>query len=192
MSSVREVFQGDESQILDAYVLMLHRWSQVHNLTAEKSKDAIYQNLIQPSLSLDSVLSKYGSLIDLGTGAGIPGMVLAILRPGQHWVLVEKSTKKRRFLKYVVSDLALQNVTVFDDSFEKMPFDSGIDAVVSRGSAKLFRQIDLTSMWRENQIPLYSVQTEKSLDGYNGEVELELIDLPGVKKQNGLVLVKVK
>ena len=102
-------------------------------------------------------------MLDLGTGAGIPGVVLAICQPRQHWVLVERSKKKVLFLKHIVNDFSLENVKIIAEDFTSIPIEQGIGAIVSRGSAKLEQQIKMTHRWRKQGSKLYSIQTAKSL-----------------------------
>lgn len=189
---VGEGADGSTEEKLVEYVSLLQRWSRVHNLTAIREEDDIYQALIVPSLAMGGVLSSHRCLLDLGTGAGIPGLILAIVRPRQSWVLVEKSVKKCSFLKRVVSDLGLENVSIHSGGFAEMPFDDRVEAIVSRGSAKLSGQVDLTEQWRKRGVPLFSIQTEKSFGEYLGQGKVAAVRVTGFGQAHGLVLVKVK
>ena len=182
----------DSEEKLVEYVSLLQRWSRVHNLTAIRAEEDIYQTLIVPSLALGDVLSRHRCLLDLGTGAGIPGLILAIVRPCQSWVLVERSAKKSCFLRRVVSGLSLENVSIYSGDFAEMAFDDRVEAVVSRGSAKLLGQVDMTAQWRKRGVPLFSVQTEKSFGEYSGQSKVSAVRVAGFGQAHGLVLVKVK
>lgn len=174
------------------YVERLHAWNQVHNLTGLAHPEEMVAQLVCPSLALAPVLGKYKCLLDLGTGAGIPGMVLAICHPGQSWVLVERSQKKGRFLQQVITDLGCRNVTVRIADFTQMPFDRQVEAIVSRGSAKLGRQIGMTAAWREQGVPIYTVQTEKSLTEQAPALKEVSSSVVLDFKDAGLVLLKVR
>jgi 16S rRNA (guanine527-N7)-methyltransferase len=96
---------------LENFASLLHEWNQVHNLTGAKSIEAIYDN-IADSLYPLNFISKPTTLLDVGTGAGFPGLVLAIALPQCEVVLAEPLKKRVSFLKYAAIDLELSNVRV--------------------------------------------------------------------------------
>ena len=163
---IRQMRPGLGDQVVERlchYVARLQAWNCVHNLTGLDGAHDIVTQLVMPSIALQSTLSKYDCVLDLGTGAGIPGVVLAICQPRQHWVLVERSKKKVLFLKHIVNDFSLENVKIIAEDFTSIPIEQGIGAIVSRGSAKLEQQIKMTHRWRKQGSKLYSIQTAKSL-----------------------------
>lgn len=177
---------------LHHYVDRLYVWNQVHNLTGLTDHEQMVTQLIRPSIALAPVMKKYKCVLDLGTGAGIPGLVLAICHPWQSWVLVERSQKKGRFLRQVITDLGCHNVTVQMADFTRMPYDEQIEAIVTRGSAKLKQQIVMTAAWRQRGVPLYSVQTEKSLSEQADS--LNQVDTQSIAgfDEPGLMLLQVR
>ena len=96
---------------LEHFATLLHEWNQVHNLTGAKSIEAIYDNIVDALYPL-SFVKKPQTLLDVGTGAGFPGLVLAIALPDTKVVLAEPLKKRVSFLKYATIDGALLNVTV--------------------------------------------------------------------------------
>ncbi len=96
---------------LEHFATLLHEWNQVHNLTGAKSIEAIYGNIVDALYPL-SFVKKPQTLLDVGTGAGFPGLVLAIALPDTKVVLAEPLKKRVSFLKYATIDGALLNVTV--------------------------------------------------------------------------------
>jgi len=96
---------------LERFALLLHEWNRVHNLTGAKTVEAIYDNIIDSLYPLTFV-EKPKSLLDVGTGAGFPGLVLAIALPDAEVVLAEPLRKRVSFLKYVCIDLGLKHVKV--------------------------------------------------------------------------------
>lgn len=176
---------------LQAYVALLVSWNKVHNLTGFDSQEEMVRQLVLPSIALSSALGAFACVLDLGTGAGVPGMVLAMVHPGQRWVLVEKSTKKALFLRHAVQRLGLDNVEVISQDFKTVAVDERVDAVVSRGSAKLGVQLSLTEKWRKHGVPLYSVQTEKSLQEQAQWLNGQACERQPLNGSDGLVLVKI-
>jgi len=96
---------------LENFSSLLHEWNQIHNLTGAKSIDAIYVNIIDSLFPL-TFIEKPKTLLDVGTGAGFPGIVLAMALPECEVVLAEPLKKRVSFLKYAAIDLELPNVKV--------------------------------------------------------------------------------
>ena len=96
---------------LENFSSLLHEWNQVHNLTGAKSIDAIYVNIIDSLFPL-TFIEKPKILLDVGTGAGFPGIILAMALPECEVVLAEPLKKRVSFLKYAAIDLELKNVRV--------------------------------------------------------------------------------
>ncbi len=96
---------------LERFAALLHEWNKVHNLTGAKTIQAIDQNILDSLYPL-TFIQKPKSVLDVGTGAGFPGLVLAIALPETEVVLAEPLKKRIAFLKYAVMDLELENVQV--------------------------------------------------------------------------------
>jgi 16S rRNA (guanine527-N7)-methyltransferase len=105
------VFDDTVVQKLAGFAELLHEWNQVHNLTGAKTIDMIYENIIDSLYPL-TFIQVPESLLDVGTGAGFPGLVLAIVLPQTEVVLAEPLKKRVSFLKYTCIDLGLKNVKV--------------------------------------------------------------------------------
>ena len=96
---------------LEKFASLLHEWNQIHNLTGAKNIDAIYVNIIDSLFPL-TFIDTPKTLLDVGTGAGFPGLVLAIALPNTEVVLAEPLKKRVSFLKYASIDLEIFNVKV--------------------------------------------------------------------------------
>jgi len=115
---------------LEHFASLLNEWNQVHNLTGAKTIAAIYTNIIDSLYPL-TFIDKPKTLLDVGTGAGFPGLVLAIALPGSEVVLAEPLKKRVSFLKYAVMDLELKNVKVEAKRVEKVEHKA-FDLISSR------------------------------------------------------------
>jgi 16S rRNA (guanine527-N7)-methyltransferase len=127
---------------LEKFALLLNEWNKIHNLTGAKSIDAIYKNIIDSLYPL-SFIKKPKKLLDVGTGAGFPGLVLAIALEDVEIVLAEPLKKRVSFLKYAILDLDLKNVKVEAKRVEML---NGIvfDMVTSRAVTNTKLLLDLT------------------------------------------------
>jgi len=96
---------------IDDFAKYLMDWNRVHNLTGAKTYEAIKEQMYDSIYPL-TFLPKQNSLLDIGTGAGFPGMILAIAMPKTKCTLCEPLRKRASFLKFVARELQLTNVTV--------------------------------------------------------------------------------
>jgi len=98
------------SDALLALVSELGRWSQRMNLTAHRSPEAIVRHLILGAAALTAQVPSVGSLADIGSGAGFPGLPFAVLRPETRVTLVEPRQKRHHFQRAAVRAMGLRNV----------------------------------------------------------------------------------
>ena len=110
---------------LERFAALLHEWNGVHNLTGAKSIEAIYTNIVDSLYPL-TFIAMPETLLDVGTGAGFPGLVLAMALPESEVVLAEPLKKRVAFLKYACIDVGIPNVKVEAKRVEQVvhaPFD---------------------------------------------------------------------
>ncbi len=138
-----DIFLEDEVVVkLENFASLLHEWNQIHNLTGAKSIDAIYLNIIDSLYPLNFI-EKPKKLLDVGTGAGFPGLVLAIALPQTEVVLAEPLKKRVSFLKYAAMDLELKNVKVEAKRVEQLKC-SAFELISSRAVTNTKLLLDLT------------------------------------------------
>lgn len=126
-------------QLLIDYLNLLLTWNRVFNLTSiVDPREMVYLHIID-SLSVQSLLQGK-HMLDVGTGAGLPGIPLAIIHPEQQWMLLDKNNKKTRFLTQVVAELKLPNVQVVHNRAEDFHTEHCFDSILSRalGTIQLF------------------------------------------------------
>jgi 16S rRNA (guanine527-N7)-methyltransferase len=116
---------------------LLSKWNRVHNLTAVREAGQMVVVHVLDSLSLVPHLGEAGTLVDVGTGAGFPGIPIAIARPDIQVTLVDSSHKKCTFLDQAKAELGLGNVRVVCDRVERWQPAAPFDVVVSRAFAEL-------------------------------------------------------
>ena len=125
-----------EQQIMQ-YLDLLQRWNQVFNLTAIRDVYDMVSLHILDSLSIAPYLLG-PRILDVGTGAGLPGIPLAITHPSKTFVLLDSNNKKTRFLTQVQLELGLKNITVVQARCEDyLPPDGGYDSIVSRAFSSI-------------------------------------------------------
>ncbi|UCH50122.1 MAG: 16S rRNA (guanine(527)-N(7))-methyltransferase RsmG [Betaproteobacteria bacterium] len=129
---------------LDAMLGLLAKWNRVYNLTALPDEAKWVSHHLLDSLSVIGVLPP-GRLIDVGSGAGFPGVPIAIAEPDREVVLLDSNNKKTAFLRQVVAELGLTNVAVETGRAEDFKPAVGFDVVVSRAFSDLQTFIKLAA-----------------------------------------------
>lgn len=121
-------------QLLTYHELLI-KWNKAYNLTAVRDPLAMVYRHLLDSLSIAPYLEGR-RFLDVGTGAGFPGMVMAILYPERQWHLLDSNGKKTRFLFQVKLALTLDNVLIHNERLEQHQ-QKGYDGIVSRAFASL-------------------------------------------------------
>ena len=135
-----------DSQIesLKKYANLLHEWNDKFNLTAIKDEsEVIEKHFYDCLLPLKSIRMDNIKAIDLGSGAGFPGLVFAIAMPTWKVTLVDSTYKKCTFLKEVAKELCLANVTVINARAEELGMRGQFDLVSARAVAPLYLLLEL-------------------------------------------------
>jgi len=116
---------NDVLRKIDEFAKFLMDWNKVHNLTGAKTYETIEEQILDSIYPL-TFLPKHNSMLDIGTGAGFPGMILAIAMPETECKLCEPLHKRVSFLKFIARELELANVTVETSRVEDLkvkPYD---------------------------------------------------------------------
>jgi len=138
-----EIHLSDEIIVkLENFASLLHEWNQIHNLTGAKSVDAIYVNIVDSLYPL-TFIKRPKTLLDVGTGAGFPGLALAIAIPECEVVLAEPLKKRVSFLKYAAIDGGLSNISVEAKRVEFVEHDA-FELITSRAVTNTKLLLDLT------------------------------------------------
>lgn len=121
---------------LVAYVDMLNKWNKAYNLTSVRDPNEMLIRHILDSIVVAPHLQGQ-RFIDVGTGPGLPGIPLSIVRPESHFTLLDSLGKRVRFLRQVQHELKLENITQVQSRVEEFPAEPPFDGVISRAFASL-------------------------------------------------------
>lgn len=189
---------SDETiQTLVNYLSMLEKWNKAYNLTAIRDIDQMISlHLLDSLATLPFITGE--NIIDVGTGPGLPGMVLAICYPEKRFTLLDSNGKKTRFLTQVKMDLRIDNVTVANERVEKHGHQGDYDHVISRAFASLEDMINWTlPLPKEtgNFLAMKGVYPSEEIAVLPKEVNVVLVEplnVPNIQAERHMVVMTRK
>ena len=127
----------------EQFITQLQQWGKVHNLSAELEREKIEKNIIDSIYPL-SFIKEFDSFADIGTGAGYPGLLLAIAKPEVKAYLIEPRAKRVSFLTFIKNSLELNNIEVLCNRVENIK-DIKPSLITSRAVTNTSLLMDLTT-----------------------------------------------
>ena len=128
-----------------SYLDLLVKWNQKINLTSEKSSQDILLRHIFDSLQYAAFISSQDEIVDIGSGAGFPGIPLKIIYPELVTTLIDSQRKRCSFLETVISQLGLTAIKVINDRAEKTSPKRLVEAVILRGVSDIKSCLELAT-----------------------------------------------
>lgn len=186
---------ADAREKLLRFIGLLLKWNRVYNLTALRDPDAVLSTHILDSLSVLGHLPT-GSLVDVGSGGGLPGIPLAICAPGRRVTLVESSQKKSAFQRQATIELGLNNVQVVCERAEAFRPNDKFDVVISRAFSSM---ADFVKVAAHLCAPsgrfaamkgIFPTQEISELPPLFHVEQTIALDVPGVKGSRHLILIR--
>lgn len=168
---------------IQKYKEHLFKWNKIHNLTGakdEKTIDAFIYDAVFPI----SFLPKIQNLLDIGTGAGFPGMILALALPQTKVTLVEPLAKRASFLQFIKADLGLSNVTIVKQRVEDMPKEI-FELITSRAVTDTSMLLKLSEGFRDANSKLLFYKGEHVYDEVDTTLKHKVIQ---TKKRHYLLI----
>jgi 16S rRNA (guanine527-N7)-methyltransferase len=125
-----------QQEQLQQYLTLLQRWNKVYNLTAVRDPQQMLPLHLWDSLSVASLV-RGDTCLDVGSGAGLPGIPLAVLYPQREFTLLDTNGKKTRFIQQAALELGLKNLQVVQQRVETWQPEQKFAAIISRAFASL-------------------------------------------------------
>lgn len=128
-----------ETQIeqMISYLALLSKWNSVYNLTSVRDPNEMVKQHLLDSLSAAHAFKDAKNVLDVGSGGGLPGMILAITYPMIHFSMIDTVSKKTAFLSQAKTELALSNVTIHTGRVELLQVAQKFDVITSRAFSEL-------------------------------------------------------
>jgi 16S rRNA (guanine527-N7)-methyltransferase len=157
---------------IQKYKEHLFKWNKIHNLTGARDENTLNE-FIYDAVYPVSFMPEVKTLMDIGTGAGFPGMILAFALPQTEVTLVEPLAKRASFLQFIKADLGLENVRVVKKRVEQMD-DEVFELITSRAVTDTKMLLELSKNFRDANSKLLFYKGERVYD----EVEDGVKDMP--------------
>ncbi len=176
------------------FVGLLQKWNRVYNLVGKSSSEEILSLHLADSLSIHSHLVGQ-RIADVGTGAGFPGLVLAMVDPARHYTLIDSNNKKTRFLTQAVIELGLDNVAIYNGRCQDLGHCGEFDSVTARAFAPLPEAV---ARLRPLLAPggrlllMKARQARQELEQLRGDYDKKIVrlEVPGLRAERNLVIVQ--
>ena len=179
------------------YVELLAKWNKTYNLTAVRKPEQMVTRHILDSLSICPYL-RGKSILDVGTGAGLPGIPLAIVFPERQFTLLDSNNKKTRFVVQAVSELELPNVDVVQSRVEEYKPDTSFDTITTRAYSAIGAMVKQTSHLMSSDgvfLAMKGANPVAEIDelpaNYVVNQSLE-VKVPGLEEERHLLEIKIK
>lgn len=194
----------DAQHKLLAYATLLYKWNRTYSLTALREQDKAVSHHLLDSLAVLPFVPA-GTLLDVGSGGGMPGIPLAIARPELRVTLLDSNSKKTAFLKQAAIELALPNISVHCGRVEQYHPQDCFSAITSRAFSELADFVRLTrhlpcadgrwlamkGVWPHDEIARlpHDIAVDEvhrlAVPGVDAERHLVLMSLSGAARQGG-------
>ncbi|MEE8482631.1 MAG: 16S rRNA (guanine(527)-N(7))-methyltransferase RsmG [Acidiferrobacterales bacterium] len=180
---------------LMAYLQLLAKWNKVFNLTAIDDPQRVVSHHLLDCLAIAAFV-RGSSVLDVGSGAGLPGIPLAIVLPEKRFVLLDSNGKKTRFLVQAVAELALTNVDVVNARVEKYKGDAAFDTITARAFSRIEKLLDQSArlcdasgcyLFMKGREPAQEIA---EMAARFSVTSTHLLNVPGVEGQRRLLIVE--
>ena len=176
------------------YVKLLEKWNKAYNLTAIRDSAQILSKHIFDSLSILPYIKGH-QILDIGTGAGLPGLILAIVQPNLHCILLDSNAKKTRFLYQAVIALQLNNVEIVTSRVEEYTPSNLFSTITCRAYTSLVDFYQQASHFCEPTGKLLAMKGEypqaeiEALQSLNVNVQSIALKVPQLDAKRHLIII---
>jgi 16S rRNA (guanine527-N7)-methyltransferase len=193
-SALQLALSQSQSELLLGYLELLAKWNRAYNLTAIRDPGEMVCRHLLDSLAI-AAHCPGDSVLDVGTGAGLPGIPLSIVYPDRQFHLLDSNGKKTRFLFQVKTELGLDNITVHHKRVESLTTAVGYDVILSRAFSSLIDMVDVCGHLLKADgyfLAMKGAYPEAELRVLGDAFEVQSvipIDVPGLDEQRHLLVI---
>lgn len=180
--------ETQQVKLLD-YLTLLQKWNRAYNLTAITALDKMISYHLLDSLSIAPYLTG-DHIVDVGSGAGLPGIPLAVFYPDKSFTLIDSVGKKTRFMQHAVRTLDLNNVTVVQSRAETYQPLIPFDTMVTRAVGPVALLVDIATHLLHANGKLLLMRADAS-EETKLPCEVFNLDVPGIEGKRFLLVISV-
>lgn len=189
-----EVSPQQRDQLV-GYVMLLDKWNKAYNLTSVRDPMDMLVKHILDSVIVSTYLEGE-RFIDVGTGPGLPGIPLAIMHPNKSFVLLDSLGKRIRFIKQVIHELKISNVTPVQSRVEEFDPGEGFDGVLSRAFASMRDMVEWCHHLPKPETGLflalkgqYSEDESAEIPAWCSVTDIKSLQVPELEGERHLVIL---
>lgn len=180
---------ADRLDALLHFIKLIAKWNKAYNLTAVRDPEEMVSVHILDSLAILPHI-RPPRVADIGTGAGLPGIPLAICLPDCHFTLVDSNSKKTRFVQQAVLELKLKNVEVVHGRVESLQPEQAFSTVITRAFASMPDILKLTGHLLADDgllLAMKGQQPDQELAEISSDYSVIPIKVPGIDAERCLI-----
>ena len=192
LAALNLAIDDDKINRLLSFIKLIEKWNKAYNLTAIRDREAMVSLHLLDSLAILPYVEGQ-RVIDIGTGAGLPGIPLAICLPETEFTLLDSNAKKTRFVQQAALELKLKNVSVCHSRVEQFHPEQAFDMVITRAFAGLPEMLGLTAHLLNKQGILLAMKGQKpgaELEQMAVKKSVIPISVPGIDAERCLVRIE--
>jgi 16S rRNA (guanine527-N7)-methyltransferase len=158
------------------FTQQLLTWNKIHNMTGATTKEEIEDHLFDAIYPM-SFLPAVKNCLDIGTGAGFPGIIMAMAMENTHFTLVEPLRKRSSFLTFIASSLRMENVSVIGKKVEDIPVEA-FELITSRAVTATDDLLKLSQPFTQKGTQLLYFKGERVYDEVDESYDYKIIEAP--------------
>jgi len=198
LSALDICFSSSAIELLTTYIEEIEKWNKRYNLVKASGKTLIVKHLFDSlaGLHVFRETAKHGTILDIGSGAGFPGIPLSVFMTDSFFILSERSKKRAGFLHNVRLLLHLDNVEVFDDDYNHL--NKNADIITFRAFSEIDKILDnlqkILHPW--GKIIAYKGRRQKiqeelaGIDVQNLSIDIHRLNVPFLNEERHLVIMQ--
>jgi 16S rRNA (guanine527-N7)-methyltransferase len=190
--SINLSISEDKIELLLAFIKLIEKWNKAYNLTAVKGRQEMVRLHLLDSLAIIPYIEGK-RIIDIGTGAGLPGIPLAICLPEIRFTLLDSNAKKTRFVQQAVLELKLKNVEVCHNRVETYHPEKNFNTAITRAFAGLSDIVELTAHLLARDGVLLAMKgrrPDSELERVSAKKTVIPLRVPGVESERCLIQIQ--
>ena len=186
-----------QADLLTRYVLLLNKWNKAYNLTAIRDpREMVFRHIVDSLSIVPHVVGD--NVLDVGSGPGLPGIVLAIMNPAGKFTTLDSNGKKTRFMLQARCDLQLNNLDVVNARVEAFTTPQPFDVITSRAFTSLVNMVEGTKHLLSSSgvyLAMKGLYPDEELKVLTDRQEIELVGceplhVPGTDGDRHLVILR--